>query len=389
MIVTPISKERAALQGRIDSTNAAEFEQQLTGSLDLSCKELTIDAEALDYISSAGLRVLLKIKKAAAGTVSIVNVKEQVAQVLQMTGFSQLFDVKKAYRQLSVEGCEVIGKGFYGTVYRIDADTIVKVYGSPDSIALIENEQRMAKLAFLKGIPTAISYDIVRVGPSYGSVFEMLKAKSFNDLVIEQPDRVDEIVTRYTDFVKLVHATETEKGELPLARDRHVDYLEQIGSMVSDEQKTRLRQLLLALPDDYHVVHGDFQMKNVMLSDGEPMLIDMDTLAAGQPIFDLAGLYVTYQSFAEDDPDNSLGFLGMPQTMVDHIWQTLLARYMGTDDAATLQRASDKIRVLAAVRFLFIIAVSDLKNTPLAPVRIAHTRANLDELLPRVDSLLL
>ena len=51
---------------------------------------------------------------------------------------------RSVLREVSVDGCPVIGRGYYGTVYRLDADTIVKVYASPDSIPLIEIPSKTA-----------------------------------------------------------------------------------------------------------------------------------------------------------------------------------------------------------------------------------------------------
>jgi len=386
-IVSPIEAGVVAIAGRIDSTNAAQFEQELLALVPDGCSAFTIDADDLEYISSAGLRVLMKLRKACNGGVSVINTREQVYSVLEMTGFNQLLDVKKGYRRLSVEGCPIIGRGFYGTVYRLDADTIVKVYNTPDSIPLIANEQKMAKAAFIKGIPTAISYDIVRVGDNYGSVFEMLKAKSFNELVIEQPDKVDEIVRRWSELLKQVHATQMEPGELPSCRERHIGYLDVIKDYITPGQKDILQSLLSFLPDSLSVVHGDYQMKNVMLIDDEPMLIDMDTLSAGHPIFDLAGLYATYKEFKEDEPNNTMDFLGISDKTADRIWDKLLEYYFGSTDKAFIDSVTDKIRVVAAVRFLFIIAASPLKEGKLGEMRIRHTQEHIKELLGRVQSL--
>ena len=115
----------------------------------------------------------MKVRKQAGSEVRIFDVSPEVYEILDMTGFTEFLTVEKRLREISVDGCEVIGRGFYGTVYRIDPETIVKVYSTPDCIPIIQNEQRLAKRAFVKGVPTAISYDIVRVGDSYGSVFEL------------------------------------------------------------------------------------------------------------------------------------------------------------------------------------------------------------------------
>jgi hypothetical protein len=143
------------------------------------------------------------------------------------------------------------------------------------------------------------------------------------------------------------------------------------------------------MPKDNHAVHGDFQMKNVMIVDGESMLIDMDTLSRGNPVFDLAGLYVTYREFEEDEPGNTMSFLGISAETSLLVWNLVLEYYFGATDPGTLSQVTDKIKLAAAVRFLFLLAVSDLKNGALGEIRIAHTRSRIDELVDTVSELAL
>ena len=372
------------LSGRIDTSNAAEWEKTITEQLSGET-ENSFDADELEYISSAGLRVLMKVRKKAGSEIKIFNVSSDVYDIFDMTGFTELFKVEKKMRKISVEGCEVIGKGFYGTVYRIDPETIVKVYNTPDSIPIIEKEQRLAKCAFVKGVPTAISYDIVRVGDNYGSVFELLNADSFNDHLINEPEKFDELLHKYIDFLKVVHSAEMDAGTIPMARDIFIGYLDVIDSYLTSEQSVRLKELLSALPDDLHMVHGDFQMKNVMLVGDEPMLIDMETISTGQPIFDLQALYVTYISFSEDCPDNLSSFLGISDDLGEPIWNSILEKYFDTADKAELSAINDKIRLMSAIRFLYLLAVTDLKNGDLGERRIKRTQDHISELLKKVN----
>ena len=380
------------LEGRIDSTNAQALENRVFAALRSDPDaEPVFDARELQYISSAGLRVLMKARREAGRALEIRNTSLEVYEILETTGFTELFSVKKRMREVSVEGCEVIGRGFYGTVYRLDPDTIVKVYSSPDSIPLIENERKMAKLAFVKGIPTAISYDIVKVGDSYGSVFELIKAKTLNDMLIAEPERAEEIIRTFVDVLKTVHAARLEPGVVPSARENWLKYLEhdREHGLIDERQYARLRELLTAIPESRHAIHGDYHMKNVMLADGEPMLIDMDTLAAGDPIFDLQAVQVAYQAYEEDEPGNSIAFLGIDGAMCDLVWKRTLVYYFGTEDPAILSRMSDRIRLVAAVRFLWLVDDQDGKRDALTETRILHTRRRIDELLQRVDSLCL
>lgn len=84
-----------ALDGRLDTTTAPELEKELKGALD-GASELTLDFEKLEYISSAGLRVLLSAKKALArqGDMKIKNVNETIMEIFDVTGFSEILTIE-------------------------------------------------------------------------------------------------------------------------------------------------------------------------------------------------------------------------------------------------------------------------------------------------------
>lgn len=374
------------LPERIDSSNAAEVERDILRELgEKKGEDICFDAGELKYISSAGLRIFLKVKKETGSTVTVINVSSDIYEIFDTTGFTSIVNVKKRLRSISLEGAVVIGRGFYGTVYRLDEDTIVKVYNSPDAIPMIENEKNMARKAFVKGIPTAISFDIVKVGDSYGSVFELLRSKTFNDLIIEAPEKTDEITKRYVGLMKQVHSIEADEGDFDTAKNRYLKNLDSISRYIGEELYHGIKSLIDALPEDLHVVHGDFQMKNVMFSGDEPMLVDMDTLCVGQPIFDLAGLFVTYKLFKEDEPDNTMNFLGISGETSDLIWDDIMEYYF--EDSVKKEVREEKIRILADVRFLNIIVISDLKNSELGKLRIEHTFSDMRRLIKKVNDL--
>ena len=357
--------------GHIDSVTAHDFQNELLQAIDPSA-ELVIDMRDVDYISSAGLRVFLRLRKSGYSP-AITEVQADVFDIFQMTGFTEMFDIKKEFRTISIDGCEIIGKGYSGTVYRIDEDTIVKVYNSPDAMTMIEKEQRNAKRAFVKGIPTAISYDIVQVGDKTGTVFELLRATSFNNLVIRHPERLDEITGRYVDFLKTIHGIEMDAGVLPYAKDVYLGYLESAREYMPDDVYEKIREKISGYPVDNHAVHGDVQMKNVMLVDNEPMLIDMETLCMGQPEFELAGLYMTYQLFGEDDPGNSMDFLGITGDTSDRIWKDIFDLYYDGHSGEEKAELFKEIELLSVVYFLSIIVDSDGKDSDLGRIRIAKS----------------
>ena len=84
-----------ALEGRLDTNTAPELEKELKDSLD-DADSLTLDFKHLDYISSAGLRVLLSAHKvmSSKGGMKIIHVGEIVREVFDVTGFTDILDIE-------------------------------------------------------------------------------------------------------------------------------------------------------------------------------------------------------------------------------------------------------------------------------------------------------
>lgn len=84
------------LVGRLDTTTAPSLEGEISKDLE-SAKNLVFDFEGLDYVSSAGLRVLLACQKTmnTKGTMSIKHVKDEIYEVFEMTGFLDILNVER------------------------------------------------------------------------------------------------------------------------------------------------------------------------------------------------------------------------------------------------------------------------------------------------------
>jgi anti-sigma B factor antagonist len=83
-------------EGRLDTTTAPELETEVKASIE-GIKELIFDFKNLEYISSAGLRVLLSCQKIMnkQGTMEIRNVNDTVMEVFDVTGFSDILTIRK------------------------------------------------------------------------------------------------------------------------------------------------------------------------------------------------------------------------------------------------------------------------------------------------------
>lgn len=83
------------IEGRLDTTTAPELEKAINGEGD-ELKSLVLDFKGVDYISSAGLRVLLTAQKKmnAQGSMELNNVSESVMDIFEMTGFADILVIK-------------------------------------------------------------------------------------------------------------------------------------------------------------------------------------------------------------------------------------------------------------------------------------------------------
>ena len=377
-----------ALTGRIDSSNAPQVEKDIFSQLEgKDGAPVVLDTEKLSYISSAGLRVVLRVKKSHPD-MSIIGVNPDVYEILDMTGFTEMMPVKKAYRVVSVEGCEVIGRGANGTIYRIDQDNVVKVYNNADALADIQHEREVARIALVLGVPTAISYDVVKVGESYGSVFELLNARSFSKILANEPDKFDWCVKEYVDMLKKIHGTLVPAGKLPDMREIALGWVDFVKAYLPQEAGEKLISLVQAVPHDDHMLHGDYHTGNLELQGDEVLLIDMDTLAVGHPIFELASMYNAFVGLGEYDQGVSSAFHGFHYETAKTFWKKALEAYLETDDTARLTEVEDKARIVGYTRLIRRSIRRKGLETEKGRAEIELWTQALLELLERVDTLM-
>ena len=321
-------------EGELNSYNADVMEKEIDEVFSSSkFQTLNLDFAKLNYISSAGLRIILKIKQKHDDS-HVINANLDVYDVLQMTGFTNIMDVKKAMREMSVEGAEIIGEGFFSTVYRIDKDTIIKVFNRTSDEKQIERELKLAKQAFVLGIPTAISFDIVKVKNKLGVRFEMLDCMSLKNAFIKYPEKYDELLNKYVDLLKKINTTECFDPSVPSIKKFFIEKVEAIKHLLDEAHYEKLLGLMKSVPERSTFVHGDCHFKNIMVQGEDFLLIDMDTLSVGHPIFELANLRCPYVAFEEDAPGNCEQFFGMKAEYCVKLYDDIVRLYFGKEDEA-------------------------------------------------------
>ena len=378
------------LKGRIDTSNAASVEADIMKILaENPGLPVTVDCAALEYISSAGLRVIMKTKKAVRDT-CLINVAPPVYEIFETTGFTELMDIRKALRTISVEGCDIIGKGAKGTVYRIDKETIVKTFKDGSDISDIERERKLARTAFVLGIPTAISYDVVKIqGGGYGSVYELLDASNLADELASGRKTMDEVVQLEVELLKTIHSTEVNPDQIPPFTEKAMKWLEYDKDHLPADKYEKLCSLVQSIPDDNHLIHGDFHMKNIMYQNGECLLIDMDSLSHGNTIYELVTIWCSYVGLGEIDNTIVENFLGIPYQDAVKIWKKTVTSFFETDDQAKIKEIEDKVRILGYARIIRRCVRKNRIANETGKKEYENAVSNICSLLDHVDSLVL
>ena len=374
-----------AVEGRVDASNAAEAEEKIFNiKNDNPGKHTVVDADKLEYISSAGLRVILRLRKEEP-KLAIINVASDVYEVLDMTGFTDMVTVEKAYQRMSVEGCEFIAKGANGAVYRYDDETILKTYFANDALPEIKQERENARKAFVLGINTAIPYGIVRVDEGYGTVTELLNATSVTKMIRNNPDDLSEAVKYYIDMLKSIHAIEVEDGDVPDMKETALSWVEFVAPHLPEEQGKKLRALVEAVPKQNTLMHGDYHTNNIMVQNGEPLLIDMDTLCMGHPVFELGSMFNAFIGYSELDHQITMDFFGYTYESAEKFWDMSLKMYLGTEDNEVCRSVEEKAMIIGYTRMLRR-AIRRPEEAD-SPAKIVRCKEMLAYLLKKVDTL--
>jgi len=369
---------------RIDTTNANEVEASINSIIEANpFNKLTLDIENLEYISSAGLRVVLKLKKSYSNF-EVINASHDVYDIFDMTGFSSIIDIKKAYRHLLVDGLSIVGKGAKGTVYQYNDDTIVKVYKDPNSIKAIENERRLAQKAFILGIPTAISYDIVKVGDTFGSVFELLPSKTLSSAILNDMDNFDKYANIFATILKTIHSTEDKDHDTPDVKVLILKWLMDLKGVLKDEDLNKLNQMVDEVPNSTNLLHMDYHTNNVLMQNGEALLIDMDTLSHGNKIFELANIYAPLVGFKYISHELIENFLDMKVEVTERLYEKFFDIYFNDHDDVVY----DKVALLGLVRTLRH-AAKRKDSIPNYDEVYNTLESKIHELLQHIDNLII
>ncbi len=259
----------------------------------------------------------------------------------------------KKYREVSIDGCKLLGRGAKGEVYRYDDELVIKVFNENNTYHDVEEEIALSRKTFVLGMPTAISFGIVSVGDRYGAMYELIESDTVSTCIGRDQGQVDVYAKIMSDLAHTIHDIEvTEEDGFSDGTESLRDYVRGGVEREDEALAEKCMKLIDALPAPGTLIHGDFHTGNVFMQNGEALLIDMDRVSRGNPIIEIAGLYYFYVVLGEDDPSVIEKFMGFSYQTAQRFYSVFIKNYFGTEDSGVLQEVTDKAAFISCLRMI-------------------------------------
>lgn len=308
-------------------------------------KKIIIDFTKVRMITSACLRQLLKFKKENYDF-ELVGVNKEVYTVFKITGMDKILNLEQETISVNTEGCKLLGKGFHSEVYKLNNEIIAKIYYDLPDIDMLINERIIAQQAFIKGVPTEISFGMCESNGKAGLLYELVDADTLLSALVKDDTKMQELVLKYVELVKKMHEFDSEDIiAIPDAKQILSKDIDTLRDFLSNDACNKLQAVLDSIPNNNNLLHGDPHPANVMLTNKGMIFIDLSDMRVGNEIFDLVYLHRTFIQFNKLK-DNTYA-LKPEQTI--KLWKMFFDEYYKENSEEEKREIEDKISLLSLI----------------------------------------
>ncbi len=275
------------LPARIDSVTSGELEKQLEvlleGKEDAS---ICLLAEKLGYISSAGIRIIVSLKKRFRH-MEILHVSRLIYDIFSMAGVTNLIPVKKRIRKIDPpEPDRFLSLGEDYELYRMSEEQDVRIYREDISVEEVTERMSLSELAVSLNIPAFPLQEVVVCGERCGILCRHAEGSTLDRIFEERPGDLNEELKKLAELMDLLHHRIMEEETFPDASQRLLQALEEINTL-AEKERLALIGLVQSLKEKNTFVLGNLSLKNVLLEDGKLYFLDMKWCGRGNPVLDL------------------------------------------------------------------------------------------------------
>ena len=292
------------LSGIIDTSFADTLNEVIEKAhLEFSNAKIILDFTKVSIITNSCVEYLLKYINEGV-KLQLVGVNKEVSVVLKLTGIDSKLEMENEVKSIDVSNCKLLGKGFHSEVYKLDDETIAKIYYDLPSIDTLISERIMAKQAFVKGVPTEISFGLCESNGKAGLMYELVDADTLLSVFVKDPNNIEKYIPEYVSLVKRIHEFDSiGMLEIPDMKQILINNVNNLKKYINDDAE-KLMKVVNSIPNSNHLLHGDPHPANVMLTNNGMIFIDLSDMRTGNEILDLVYLNRTLVQFQKIPTNN-------------------------------------------------------------------------------------
>ena len=315
---------KVVLPEKVDADNYNAVQKDLEDILaENPNHNLQLDASKLSYLSSAGLRVFLKIQKQGK-LESLVNVCKEVYDILDITGFDAVLNIVKSLEQEDISEDINLGEDAYGYLYKKDEDTVIKIFKCWVSLDEIKTGRRYSEMAMNSILSNALTYDTVQTDKGIGCLYAVDEVDTVENKAQKDPSAVFHMMKELIKQLDVLHEVTAFDGALVKETDRLCELVDlRLGDFSLDEKNIIKRCIKMLSRNNYPIMEM-IDSRTLIYSAGTVLFTDLSLLRYGNSVFELAGLYRNILEHSS--------FLGAINDDAIVRWKKFIADYADTWD---------------------------------------------------------
>ena len=226
---------------------------------------------------------------------------------------------------------------------------MLKLYAPEHKQMALDEDDRAQKVYGL-GIPTPEPGELVESPDGRtGMIFRRIPGKkSFARAVGENPERAEELASRFASMCKELHSTTVPEGMFPPVAEKYHRLVSDFPLLPKDDKET-INRFIDRIPVSYTALHGDLHYGNVIFSGDNAYFIDLGEFGYGYPMLDF-GMAMISMRLMREEPMKLLNHMDKATSI--RFWDTFLKGYFGTD--RPVEDIEEEILPFAAIRAIYI-----------------------------------
>ena len=254
------------------------------------------------------------------------------------------------YRNIDISAWTKVGEGGNGSVYvnPSEPDVILKVNKQGiNTLEFVTHEYEVSRAVESLGLRTPAMREIVRVGTAYGTLSQrIVNKKSLSRICEGEPERIEEVAGVLAENGKKMFGTPCNKAVFPSRKAQLMKALDKVR-FIGKKNRQIIASYARTVPDADTCIHGDFNMGNLILSEGMYYWIDLDRFGYGCPMFDIGHLFQICNVYAPMKQVQDI--FHMTEGQLRRFWEGFAKAYTGKDDHAEFDRLAGKFACLDMV----------------------------------------